>query len=77
MSNFAVATCTNGAFKIETEHNDEVSARVGYHQLCAALWNEKSMDVNSKVSILNNELDSIVNEKIVITQPEPEQSQGE
>jgi hypothetical protein len=73
MSNFAVARCTNGAFKIETEYSDEASARVGYHNLCAALWNEKSMDVNSKVSLLNEDLDSIVNEKIVITQPKPEE----
>lgn len=73
---FAVTRCTNGTFKVETEHGDEKSARVAFHNYCAALWNEKNVDVNAKVAILNEELAIVEEEKIVVTQPKTE-PQGE
>lgn len=80
MSEFSVTRCTNGAFKVESEHGDEMSAKVAFHQLCASLWNEKSMDVNAEVSVLNKNLDKVIDEKITVIQPKPEQNnqpQGE
>ncbi len=77
MSNFALTRCTNGTFKVEGEDDNENAAKIGFHQYCAALYNEKTIDVDSQVALFNETLDPIKMEHVVVVQPKSEEPQGE
>lgn len=66
-------TTDNGAdgSKIEGVHDTESAARTQYHNVCAALHNDKETLFRAVVSILNYNGDSIIKE-IIDHLPEPE-----
>lgn len=74
---YAVIKFVNGSWGVHAEDLEENAARINFHQLCAALRNEKTMDVHAVVRIVNEKLDYIDEETIDIVQPKPEQPQGE
>lgn len=69
--NYAIVRCTNGAFNVESEHGNESSARVAFHSYCAALYNEKTIDVNATVVLFNEDMDPVDKETITVIQPKP------
>lgn len=63
--NYAVITCINGNFKVQSEHgNDYQKAEIKFHQLCASYV--AGADVNyAEVRIVNQDLDTLKREHIV------------
>ena len=44
MEKFALLKIVNGAFAVYAEYTNIEKARVGYHQLCATLWNTADVE---------------------------------
>lgn len=73
---YAVIKIVNGAFAIHTEHGDLNSAYISFHNYCAALRNEKSVDVHAVVRIIDAKLNFVDEETIDIVQEKPEEPEG-
>lgn len=74
---YSLVTCINGNFKIEAEGLSEQSAKVLFHQKCAAFWNAPDV-LLGQVAILNQQLQVVggYTEQIIHTvEPEPEEPQ--
>lgn len=66
MSKFAVVDNVNGAFTVRTEHNDEQSALVSFHDRCKVLWNAADVE-KASVKILDADLNVFEGKSEVIT----------
>lgn len=71
MSKFAVVDNVNGAFAVRTEHNDEQSALVSFHDRCKVLWNASDV-VKASVKILDADLNVFQGKSEVITHEDEE-----
>lgn len=70
--NYALILCTNGHFSVAAEYGDNLqSARVGFHQRCAALWNAEDVKT-CKVMIVDEQLNCVAGLSEYITHPDPE-----
>ena len=49
------------------------SANKGFHNHCAALWNEKTVDVHAVVRVVDEKLNYVNEETIDIVQPKEEE----
>ena len=74
---YAVLKFVNGSWEVPAEDMELNAAYVNYHQLCAALRNEKTVDVRATVRIIDEQLNYVEEESITVIQPKPEQPQGE
>lgn len=73
---YAVISCTNGNFKIESEHGDNLQAAiVNFHNICAAFWNAQDV-ITAKVEIVDEALNVVdgKSEYIFHDAPEPEEA---
>lgn len=60
---YAVVKVVNGSFAISTEHGDNLkAAKIAFHNLCAALENESSVE-SAEVRIMDENLDCVENFK--------------
>ena len=66
MSKFAVVDNVNGAFAVRTEHSDEQSALVSFHDRCKNLWNAPDV-IRATVKILDDDLNVFNGESETIT----------
>lgn len=79
--NYAVLRCSNGHFKIESEHPEEEkkdnksAARVAFFQLCAAFENAPDV-VTGMVMLIDEQLDCVDNLKQFFSHPAPEAEEG-
>ena len=56
---YAVISCTNGTFKVESEHgNDLQAAIVNFHNKCAAFWNAPDV-LTAKVEVVDEALNVV------------------
>lgn len=56
---YAIIKCTNGNYAIHAEGIASLqSARIGYHQLCAALWNDPGTE-RAMVMVADENLDAV------------------
>lgn len=53
---YAIVRCTDGNFAIHGEYPTIEAAKIAYHQLSAALWNDPST-TNAMVKIMDEQLD--------------------
>lgn len=60
---YAIITCINSNFAVKAEYEALDSARVGFHQQCASLWNESDV-LDAEVSIMDENLTTVVTEHI-------------
>ena len=69
---YALLLCTNGVFAIAASYGtNKQSAIVGFHQRCAALWNEASVQT-AMVAVVDENLDVVDDKKEFISHVEPE-----
>ena len=59
----AIVTCINGSFAVSAEYSSLQSAKVGFHQQCAALWNAEDV-TSATVSIVDETLGTVQTETI-------------
>lgn len=72
MSKFAVVENVNGAFAVRTEHADEQSALVSFHDRCKILWNASDV-LMASVKILDENLNVFDSKSEVIIHTENEE----
>ena len=66
---YAIIKVTDGNYAIHAEGFTNIqSAKIVFHQLCAALWNEPTVG-SATVAIIDENLDSVYNYKELITHP--------
>lgn len=54
---YAIIKCTGGNFAVHAEgYTDIANAKIAFHQLCAALWNDPNT-TNATVRIVDEQLD--------------------
>lgn len=69
---YAVLKVTDGNYNVHQEGFTNVnSAKISFHQLCAALWNEPSV-IKAEVKIVDENLDCVEDYKEFISHPQPE-----
>lgn len=71
---YAIIKCTDGNFAVHAEgYTDIKDAKIAYHQLCAALWNDPST-TKAMVKIMDEQLDcaEACREYIYHAVPEPD-----
>lgn len=73
---YAIITCINSNFAVSAEYSALDSARVGFHQQCATLWNAEDV-LEAEVSIMDENLTTVVTEHIRHDAPAPEPTDGE
>lgn len=56
---YALLTCTNGNYKIESEWSNLEGSIVAFHQKCAALHNDKTTAFKAVVKIIDENLDGV------------------
>lgn len=61
---YSIIKVVNGNYSIHAECSTLKQAKVGFHQLCAALWNDKASLV-SRVQIIDQSLQPIDSEEII------------
>ena len=69
---YAVIKFVNGSWVVNAEGMEENEALINFHQVCAALRNEKTVDVHAVVRVVNEKLDYIKEEVIEVIQPKSE-----
>mgnify|MGYP003290497109 CR=1 FL=1 len=72
---YAIIKCINGNYTIHAEGITSVqSARISFHQLCSALWNDPDT-ITAMVMVADENLDAVegIKEYITHAAPEPEQ----
>lgn len=72
---YSVIKCVNGNFSVSSEHSDIASAKVAYHNQCAALWNAADV-ITGSVSIVDENLITYSGYVEAIAH-EPEESNGD
>lgn len=72
---YAIIKCDRGNFTVVSEWSDLPSANKGFHNHCAALWNEKTVDVHAVVRVVDEKLNYVNEETIDIVQPKEEESE--
>ena len=73
--NYAIIQASNGAFLVASEHGENLEAAIiAFHNLCAALWNEKSV-IRATVKLVDENLNVVMGmqESIGHDAPEPEE----
>lgn len=60
---YAIITCINSNFAVKAEYSALDSAKVGFHQQCASLWNADDV-LEAEVSIVDENLTTVVTEHI-------------
>ena len=55
---YAIVECTNGNFNVKAEYSDPEKAKVGFHDRCKGLWNDKPT-LTAMVMIVDENLDPI------------------
>lgn len=60
---YAIITCINSNFAVKAEYSTLDSARVGFHQQCANLWNAEDV-LDAEISIVDENLTTVVTEHI-------------
>ena len=66
---YAIIKCINGNYSIHAEGITTLqSARISFHQLCAALWNDPST-ITAMVMVADQNLDAVEGIKEFITHP--------
>lgn len=69
---YAVISCTNGTFKVESEHGENLQgAIVAFHQICAAFWNASDVET-AKVEVVDEALNVVDGKAEFINHVEPE-----
>ena len=72
---YAIVKCINGNFSVHAEGFPDVdSAKVGFHQLSATLWNASDV-VTATVKIVDEQLDCAGGYREFITHPAEEQGE--
>ena len=64
---YSIIKVTNGNYEIHAECGTLKQAKVGFHQLCAALWNDKAPLV-ARVQIIDQSLSPIDSEEIILSE---------
>ena len=73
---YAIITCINSNFAVKTEYTALDKAKVGFHQQCASLWNAEDV-LEAEISIMDENLTTVVTEHIHHEAPVPETTDGE
>lgn len=55
---YAIIRCTDTNFAVHGEYHTLQGAKVAFHQLCAALWNDPGTK-NATVKIVDEQLDNV------------------
>lgn len=55
---YAIITCVNGSFSIESEWSNLNSAKVSFHGKCQTLWNAEDVQ-KAHVMIVNEQLECV------------------
>jgi hypothetical protein len=63
---YSIVKVVNGNYAIHAECDTLKQAKVGFHQLCAALWNDKAPLV-ARVQIIDQSLSPIDSEEITLS----------
>jgi hypothetical protein len=63
---YSIIKVVNGSYEIYAECDSLKQARVNFHTLCAALWNDKAPLV-ARVQIIDQSLQSIDTEEIILS----------
>ena len=63
---YSIIKVVNGNYSIHAECATLKQAKVGFHQLCAALWNDTAPLV-ARVQIINQSLSPIDSEEIILS----------
>ena len=66
---YAIISCINSSFAVKAEYSALNSAKVGFHQQCATLWNAEDV-LDAEVSIVDENLTTVVTEHIHHDAPE-------
>lgn len=71
--NYYVIYVANGNLAIDkiTEYTDIKSAKAKFHDVCKLMWSDASVE-SAYVSIIDTQLDTVMKEAVIKTQPEPE-----
>lgn len=69
---YSVIKVVNGNYAVHAECSDLKQAKVSYHQLCAALWNDTTLPIVARVEIIDQSLNRVDFEEIIKT-AEPEE----
>jgi len=67
---YAIITCINSNFAVSAEYSALDSAKVGFHQQCATLWNAEDVQ-DAEISIVDESLTTVVTEHIYHAVAEP------
>lgn len=73
MNKFALVQCVNGNFSVISEHSNENSGIVAFHQASAALWNASDV-VTARLNLVDENLyvvEGRYTEWIDKSEPEP------
>jgi len=74
---YAIIKCVNGNYAVQAEGITEISAaKVQFHNLCAALWNEPSV-VTASVRIVDEQLDNVQGCREYISHPQENSNESE
>lgn len=74
---YAIIKVINGNYSIHAEGITSLqSARIGYHQLCAALWNDPGTKT-AMVMVADENLDAVEGIKEFITHPVENENEPE
>lgn len=65
---YAIVTVTDGNFLVRSEWSDKDAAKVKYHTLAAALWNDKSFS-EGYIAIVDSNLDVVEGYREFIKHP--------
>lgn len=60
---YAIIACINSSFAVKAEYSALDTARVGFHQQCATLWNTEDV-TDATVSIVDENLTTVITEHI-------------
>ena len=63
---YSIIKVVNGNYAIHAECDSLKQAKVNFHQLCAALWNDKAPLV-ARVQIIDQSLSPIDSEEIILS----------
>lgn len=66
---YSIIKVINGNYAIHAECDSLKQAKVGFHQLCAALWNDNAPLI-ARVQIIDQSLSPIDSEEIILSTDE-------
>lgn len=73
---YAIVKCTDGNFAVHAEgYTDIKNAKIAFHQLCAALWNDPNT-TNATVRIVDEQLDCVEGYQEFILHPVEENNES-